>query len=126
MKTLSEVGIWNRAREMNKTIFELSTQEPLCKDYNLVNQIRRSSRSVMDNIAEGYGRGGNKEFIQFLSIAKGSCTELESQLCQLMDCEYIGKPDFEMLLDQNKRILAGIVNLTEYLRNSDFKGNKFR
>ena len=126
MKSLEEVGIWNRAREMCKAIFELSKEEPLCKDFSLVNQIRRSLRSVMDNIAEGYGRGGNKEFIQFLAIAKGSCTEVQSQLYQLLDCEYLSELNFATLMDQNKRILAGIINLTEYLRQSEYKGNKFR
>lgn len=126
MKSLEEFGIWNRSRRLCKLIFELTKKEPLNKDFALVNQIRRSSRSVMDNIAEGFGRGGNKEFIQFLGIAKGSCYELQSQIYQLFDCEYIATKVFDELIDENKRILAGIGSLIEYLRKSELKGIKFK
>ncbi len=126
MKSLEEIGIWNLARKICKLIFELTRQEPLCKDFELVNQIRRSSRSVMDNIAEGYGRGGNKEFLQFLAIAKGSCCEAQSQIYQLADCDYISTQKFEELIAEIRSVYAGIVNLMEYLRNSEYKGSKYR
>lgn len=126
MKSLEEIAIWNRARVVCKSIFDITKREPLNKDFELIRQIRRSSRSIMDNIAEGYGRGGNKEFLQFLAIAKGSCSETQSQLYQLFDCNYISLQEFEHLINECKRVYAGTVKLMEYLRNSELKGNKYR
>lgn len=81
--------IWQKARELCKDIHRITKYETFSHDYKFKNQINSSSGSVMDNIAEGFERNGNKEFIQFLYIAKGSCGEVRSQLWRAYDFEYI-------------------------------------
>jgi len=75
IQKFEDVDIWQHARTLCQRIFELTSREPFCKDFRFRDQIRASSGSIMDNTAEGFERGGNKEFIQFLAIAKGSCGE---------------------------------------------------
>ena len=78
----------------------------------------------MDNIAEGFGRDGNKEFIQFLSISKGSCLEVESQLTRCVDRQYVSDSDALALKEELHSIRSGIGALMTYLKKSDFKGSK--
>jgi len=80
IERFEELDVWQDARELCVMIKELCNKDSFAKDYTLRNQILSSSGSIMDNIAEGYERGGNKELIQFLYIAKGSCGETRSQI----------------------------------------------
>jgi four helix bundle protein len=80
---------WQRARELTKFIYAITKQEAFARDFSLKDQIRRAAVSVMSNIAEGFERGGRAEFIQFLSIAKSSAAEVQSQLYVALDQEYI-------------------------------------
>ncbi len=96
------------------------------RNYELGNQLDSAAGSIMDNIAEGFEREGNKEFIQFLAIAKGSLAEVRSQLYRVKDRELVKKEEFEEL-QQKCLLLAGKLGaFISYLRNSDFKGNKFK
>ena len=91
---IEDLRVWQNARVLCKTIYTLTHKEGFEKDFRFVQQIRAAAGSIMDNIAEGYGRGGNKEFIQFLSIAKGSTQEVLSQLYRAYDVQHITEQEF--------------------------------
>lgn len=121
-----DLEIWQLARELCKDIYRITNNEPLASDYKLKGQIRGSSGSIMDNIAEGFERGGNNEFLQFLSIAKGSCGETRSQLYRAMDCGYINDEDFELLKAKTLTITKRTTALMNYLRTSEIRGPKYK
>jgi len=120
-----EYRIWKEARILCQTIFEITNREPFCLDISLKRQIRASSGSVMDNIAEGHERGGNKEFISFLGIARGSCGEVKSQLYRALDRSYITSDEFNNLYFKARKLGAGITKLMQYLKDSNDRGFKF-
>lgn len=125
IKRFEEIEAWKKARELSKEVYHITRTERCAKDFGFINQIRNSSGSAMDNIAEGFERGGNKEFIQFLSFAKGSAGEVKSQLYRALDQKYISKEKFEELsnlANQVSRLVGGLMN---YLSKSDYKGHKF-
>lgn len=117
---------WKEARELNKILGKMIEEKRFEHNYRLINQIEGSAGSIMDNIAEGYERGGNREFVQFLYIAKGSCGELRSQLFRAMDRSYISQTEFEVLSLHSMRISSLIQKLINYLHNSQLKGSKFK
>jgi four helix bundle protein len=120
-----DLEIWQEARELCKFIKKITTETPLSKDFKLRDQIRASSGSIMDNIAEGFERGGNKEFIQFLAISKGSCGETRSQGYRAFDYDYIDQLSLDECISKTNNLSVKISNLMEYLKKSDFKGSKF-
>lgn len=120
-----DLEIWQQARELCKLVKKITQLPMFCKDYELRNQIRASSGSIMDNIAEGFERGGNKEFINFLAIAKGSCGETRSQGYRAFDYEYIDKETLVECISRTTILSIKISNLIEYLKNSEFKGSKY-
>lgn len=124
-KKFEEIKAWQRARKLNKEIFEFLNTEPAKKDFAFKDQIRRSSGSTMDNIAEGFGRGGNKEFIHFLSISNGSVNEVKSQLYRALDQNYINQQKFDDLYNSASETSGMIIGLINYLKNSGWKGSKF-
>ena len=126
IKRFEDLVIWQDARSLCKYIFDITRQEPFCKDFKLRDQIRTSSGSIMDNPAEGFERDGNKEFIQFLSIAKGSCGECRSQSYRAFDYQYISSETLEELITRTTNISGKISKLINYLKKSDITGSKFK
>ncbi len=121
-----DLEIWQMARSVCQIINLITKRHPFNKDFTLVDQIKRSSGSVMDNIAEGFERGGNKEFIHFLFISKGSAGETRSQLLRALDNEYINQDDFGQFNKDLNFLSTKIYNMISYLKNSDVKGIKFK
>jgi four helix bundle protein len=125
VKKFEELEIWKLAEKQDCSIFPLTLEGSFSKDWRLIDQIRRSCGSVMDNIAEGFGRGGNKEFTNFLTIARGSNDEVRSQLHRANNRKYMTVALFEELLAQNNTIGIKLNNFITYLNQSDYKGSKF-
>ncbi|WP_396197539.1 four helix bundle protein [Flavobacterium sp.] len=121
-----DLEIWQEARKLAKEVFILSKETDLKTDFRFKEQIKASSGSVMDNIAEGFERDGNLEFRQFLSIAKGSAGETRSQIYRLYDCEYISEEQFKDLKNKYENLSGKIKNFITYLNKKNFKGNKFQ
>nr|WP_294930352.1 four helix bundle protein [uncultured Flavobacterium sp.] len=121
-----DLEIWKEARRLAKEIHLISIETELKSDFKFKNQIKDSSGSVMDNIAEGFERDGNLEFRQFLSIAKGSAGETRSQLYRVFDFEYISEQKFEALKKDYENLSGKIKNFITYLNKKEFKGNKFQ
>lgn len=99
-----ELPVWQKAREMNSLIFQLTLSSPFDSDYRFKAQVRASTGSILDTIAEGFERGGNKELIQFLSIAKGSCGERRSLVYRAYDNRYLDEVKLNELLDRTTEL----------------------
>ena len=122
-----ELEVWQLARELTNEIFEtFSNSEQFSRDYKLKDQINGSSGSVMDNIAEGFERGGRNEFINFLSYAKGSAGEVKSQLYRVLDRKYISKEQFDKFYEKADIIGKKIGSFINYLNSTEHKGAKFK
>jgi len=121
-----EIVSWREARVLNQNVGKLIDSGRFKHSYRLIGQIEGSAGSIMDNIAEGFERNGNKEFIQFLYIAKGSCGELRSQLFRALDRDYINQKEFDELSSHAMRISSLIQKLIIALGDSDFKGIKYK
>jgi four helix bundle protein len=125
-KTFEDIEAWQKARNLTREIYVVSNLDSFSKDYGLRDQIRRAGVSIMSNIAEGFERGGTREFVQFLSIAKGSSGEVRNQLYVSVDQGYIDKDTFEQLFKlatETSRMIAGLMN---YLCKSKLKGSKYK
>ncbi|WP_339657711.1 four helix bundle protein [Flavobacterium frigidarium] len=121
-----DLEIWKEARRLAKEIHLITVETDLKSDFRFRGQIKASSGSVMDNIAEGFERNGNLEFRQFLSIAKGSAGETRSQLYRVLDYNYIDVVKFEILKTDFENLSGKINNFISYLNKKDFKGTKFQ
>ena len=125
IRRFEEIIAWKEAREMNLMLRKLIKEKRFDRNFGLISQIERSAGSIMDNIAEGFERGGNKEFIHFLYIARGSCGELRSQMYRAVDDGYLNEEEFYTLSIQCLKISSLIFKLIEYLKHTDIKGQKF-
>ena len=129
MPTISnfeDLEIWQMARQQALDIYQLYVQQPFSGDWELKNQINASSGSVMDNIAEGFERSGNKEFSNFLLISKGSNGEVRSQLYRASDWRYLTIEKFEELKLKCMTISKKITSFIKYLKESEQKGFRYK
>ncbi len=120
-----DIESWQKARHLARAIYLATSQGPFAKDYGLRDQIRRSAVSIMANIAEGFGRGGNKEFVVFLGYARGSCAEVKSHLYVAFDSGLLVQGDFDSLYALAGEIEGLISGLMKYLAASEARGRKF-
>lgn len=125
-KSFEELPVWQKARELVQYIYSLTKKEAFGRDFSLVDQIRRAATSVMFNIAEGFERGSNTEFIQFLYISKGSAGEARTQLYVALDQKYITPEEFKKGLLLCKDASSQLSGLIDYLKGSRLKGEKFK
>lgn len=125
IKKFEDLKAWQEARILCKKVHALTLNQEFSRDYSLKDQIKRSSGSVMDNIAEGFDRDGNKELIHFCSIAKASCSEVKSQLYRAIDYKYISEKEFKVAVEQASKTSALIGGFMRYVKSSDYKGAKF-
>jgi len=102
-----DLEIWKESMRISLKIYEIMKK---CKDFGFKDQIQRAAVSIPSNIAEGFERQTNKEFIQFLFIAKGSCGELRTQIYLGYQLKYIDKEEYDILLDKSKMLSSKIGN----------------
>jgi len=117
-KKFEELEIWKEAGVLVGKVYKITSKEKFSRDFGLRDQIQRASVSVMNNIAEGFEREGNAEFIRFLSISKGSVGEVRSLLYVAKDLGYINKNEFKSLYDSSLRIIKRTSKLIGYLRQN--------
>jgi four helix bundle protein len=120
-KSFEEIIGWQKARLLCGAVYKVTYKEAFKKDFGLVDQVRRASVSVMAYIAEGYDRRGDKEFVRFLNIARGSLSEVKSHLFIALDLKYINekeKIELFLLIDEIGKLINGLSN---YLTNNTKK-----
>ena len=111
VRRFEDLVAWQKARALTSAIYQFTSVGSMSKDFGLREQIRRAAVSVMSNIAEGFERGGQTEFHQFLSMAKASCAEIRSQLYVAFDADYADEQTFKRLFLQAEevaRIIGGL------------------
>lgn len=126
IEKFEDIEAWQKARKLTREVYAASNTGLFAKDYGLRDQIRRAAVSIMSNIAEGFERGGDKEFGQFIAQAKGSSAEVRAQLYVALDQGYIDKLAFDRLAELTIQINRMLAGLMKYLRNSEFKGSKYK
>jgi len=125
IEKFEDLEIWNKSREICIDIEKLFETTNLGKRFSMRDQMDRSSGSIMDNIAEGFERNGNREFVNFLSFSKGSCGELKSQLYRALDKKLISQSEFENLSIKIELVKNKIGAFMKYLNSTEIKGLKF-
>jgi four helix bundle protein len=121
IEKFEDVEAWQKARELTSAVYGVTNKGAFARDFGLCDQIRRASVSVMSNIAEGFDRGGNRELIQFLYIAKGSAAEVQAQLYVALDAGYLNQEQFQRLYSlagDTSRLIGGFIR---YLKTRNSK-----
>ena len=126
IKRFEDLEVWQKAHELCNLIYPLTLKDSFARDFKLRDQINDSSGSVMDNIAEGFERDGKGEFKQFLSISKGSCGEVRSQLYRAIDRKYISQEEFQKCFSLAEEISKKLGSFINYLNSSEIKGLKYK
>lgn len=111
-----DIKAWQKASQLVKDIYKVTSKGSFSKDYSLKDQIRRASISVMSNIAEGFSRQSDKEFSQFLHVAKGSASEAQSQLYVALDLKYISEATFKELYELSEETIKLVSGFIRYLK----------
>jgi four helix bundle protein len=120
-----DIEAWQLGRELKQMIYNCSRGGEFSRDFALKDQIRRAAISITANIAEGFEREGNREFIQFLSTSKGSCGELEDHLYTALDESYVTQREFAVLYEKAKDVARKTGAFMKYLKHTEIRGQKF-
>lgn len=112
---LEDIEAWQDARFLAKSIYKITES---WKDFSLKDQMRRAAISIMANIAEGYARSGNREFVQFMFISKASASELQSHLYLSLDLSYISQENFKAVYEQLDKVQRKLSSFIKVLRNN--------
>lgn len=115
IERFEDIQSWQKARELNKDIYNITKNSNFSKDFSLRDQIRRASVSIMANIAEGFGRRSKKEFSNFLNMSHGSAAEIQCHLYVALDQDYIDQREFETLYDKAQEVSKMIQGFMNYL-----------
>lgn len=126
IRQFEDIEAWQKARLLVKFVYDLSRAGEFSRDYILRGQIRRAAVSVMSNIAEGFERSGNKEFLRFLAMAKGSCGEVRSQLYVARDLGYLDGKPFELASQKAMEVSRMVSGMMKHLRQSRLRGDKYK
>jgi four helix bundle protein len=126
VRYFEDLEVWKEARRLSNEVYLATRDARFSKDFGLRDQIQRAVVSIMSNIAEGFERGGNQEFIQFLYIAKGSCGEVRAQLYVALDQGYITHEAFDEMSNSFKRVSGMLAGLIDYLKASRLRGEKYK
>ncbi|MBS4015750.1 MAG: four helix bundle protein [Candidatus Latescibacteria bacterium] len=116
IERFEDIEAWKKARVLTNKIYGICRTDNFRKDYDLINQMKRASVSVMANIAEGFARRTNKELINFLGMAHGSVAELQSHLYVALDQKYLARKDFSILYDEANGVSKLIQGFVNYLK----------
>ena len=126
VEKFEDLRIWQMARELCKEVYLHTDKKPWKMDTRFMQQIRAAAGSIMDNIAEGYERDGNKEFIQFLYVAKGSCGEVRSQIVRATDLKFLNHADAKKLYNSCVELSSAIAAFIKSLKQSSIAGAKYK
>ncbi len=118
IEKFEDIKAWQKARELNKKIYNITKDSHFSKDFSLKDQIRRASVSIIANIAEGYGRKSKKEFANFLNMSHGSAAEVQCHLYIALDQKYIDPKEFEELYKETEEVSKMIQGFMSYLNES--------
>ncbi|MFQ5817295.1 MAG: four helix bundle protein [Terriglobia bacterium] len=117
-KEFEELHVYQQARALTSRIYTLTGNSSFARDHSLRDQLRRAAVSILSNIAEGFERGTDRAFAQALVIAKGSCGEVRAQITVAFDQRYIGETQYSRVVDDCRRLSAGLAKLIRYLRRT--------
>ena len=126
IKKFEDMESWKKARKLADETYKATSAGEFGRDFGLKDQMRRAAVSILSNIAEGFERGGDKEFLQFLAVAKGSCGELRAQLYVGLDQGYLSLAAFETLSGEATEVSQMLAGFIKYLRESSLRGSKYR
>jgi len=117
IKSFEDLPVWQDARKFTNKIYTLTDKFPKEELYGLTSQIRRATVSIMSNIAEGFDRRSDKELSNFLSMARGSSSEVQNDLYIALDLKYISEEEFKKMYAEAKEIAKQINGLMTYLKS---------
>ena len=125
-RKFEDIDAWKLARTLANRIYDVTNGTNFSRDFGLRDQIRRASISIVSNIAEGFERDGDREFVQFLFVAKGSCGEVRAQLYLAHDRSYLSDEQFQEIYARAVLLNRTVAGLIKYLQNSKITGRKYK